>query len=277
MVHAIMLMMGFCTHHEHFLNGQHICQLWITVFWRIVRQKFWRKYMYSFKSKIRYSEVDQNCFLTLDKLIDYFQDCSIFHSESIGLGVDNLMETKHCWMLTAWQIVIDRMPRLTEEVVISTWPYSFRGFNGGRNFQMTDEDGNSIARADSQWVFVDAMTGHPTRCTDDQINGYKLEEKMELPCDAKRIRMPEDCDDRPSFFVRKDQIDTNHHVNNGQYVKMALEELPENIEVHQLRAEYRRQAVLGDEIFPKVKHEDGVWTVFLCNEEGKPYSTVEIQ
>lgn len=233
--------------------------------------------MYSFKSKIRYSEVDQQCFLTLDKLIDYFQDCSIFHSESLGLGVGNLAENRQCWMLTAWQIVIDRMPKLTEEVTISTWPYAFRGCNGYRNFQMTDEAGDYIARADSQWVFVDMNTGHPTRLTEEQLEGYKLDEKMELPCDARRIRMSDDCEERPSFLVRKDQIDTNHHVNNGQYVKMALEELPEDVRIHQMRAEYRRQAVLGDEIFPKVKHENGIWTVFLCNEEGKPYSTVEIR
>lgn len=232
--------------------------------------------MYSFKSKIRYSEVDQQCFLTLDKLIDYFQDCSIFHSESIGLGVDWLAERQQCWMLTAWQIVIDRMPRMGEEVTVSTWPYGFRGINGTRNFQMTDENGEYIARADSQWVFVDLATGHPVRISQEQLDGYKLEDKMEIPCDTRRIRMSDDCEERPSYFVRKDQIDTNHHVNNGQYVKMALEELPEDIQIRQMRAEYRRQAVLGDEIFPRVKHEDGVWTVSLCNEEGKPYSTVEI-
>lgn len=233
--------------------------------------------MYSFRSKIRYSEVDQECFLTLDKLIDYFQDCSIFHSETVGLGVDYLAEHEQCWMLTAWQIVIDRMPRLADEVTISTWPYAFRGCNGYRNFQMTDENGVFLARADSQWVFVDLKTGHPARLAKDQLEGYRLDEKMEIPCDAKRIRMPADCEERPSFLVRKDQIDTNHHVNNGQYVKMALEELPEDIAVHQMRAEYRRQAVLGDEIFPWVKQENGVLTVFLCSSEGTPYATVEIQ
>lgn len=232
--------------------------------------------MYSFKSRIRYSEVDQQCFLTLDKLIDYFQDCSTFHSESVGFGVEWLAERQQCWMLTAWQIVIDRMPKLGEEVTISTWPYAFRGINGARNFQMTDENGDVIARADSQWVFVDLTCGHPTRVGQELLEGYEFEEKMELPCDSRRIRMPEDCEERPHYLVRKDQIDSNHHVNNGQYVKMALEEIPENIQIHQMRAEYRRQAVLGDEIFPKVKHEGDVWTVFLCNKEGKPYSTVEI-
>ena len=48
--------------------------------------------MYSFNSRIRYSELDETGRLRLESLLDYFQDCSTFHSEDIGLGVDYLKE-----------------------------------------------------------------------------------------------------------------------------------------------------------------------------------------
>lgn len=233
--------------------------------------------MYSFKSRIRYSEVDQNTFLTLDKLIHYFQDCCIFHSESVGLGLENLAGQGQCWMLTGWQIVIERMPKLMEEVRVCTWPYSFRGCNGGRNFRMEDEAGNAIARADSGWVFIDLNTGRPAVIPEDQLAGYELEDKMEFAGAAGRLRVPADSEERSSFPVREDHLDTNHHVNNGQYVKMALAQLPGGIEIHRMRAEYKRQAKLGDEIVPKVKEQDEGWTVALCSKEGKPYAIVELQ
>ena len=43
--------------------------------------------MYTFESRIRYSETGSEGRLTMASLINYFQDCSTFHSEDLGLGV----------------------------------------------------------------------------------------------------------------------------------------------------------------------------------------------
>ena len=43
--------------------------------------------MYAFGSRIRYSETDSEGRLTLNALLNYFQDCSTFHSEDVGLGI----------------------------------------------------------------------------------------------------------------------------------------------------------------------------------------------
>ena len=48
--------------------------------------------MYSFDSRVRYSEVDDQGKLTFTSMIDYFQDCSSFHSEDVGVGIDYLKE-----------------------------------------------------------------------------------------------------------------------------------------------------------------------------------------
>ena len=44
--------------------------------------------MYTFESRIRYSETDSEGKLTMASLINYFQDCSTFQSEDHGLGLD---------------------------------------------------------------------------------------------------------------------------------------------------------------------------------------------
>ena len=41
--------------------------------------------MYSYQSRIRYSELDETGHLKIESLLDYFQDCSTFHSEDLGL------------------------------------------------------------------------------------------------------------------------------------------------------------------------------------------------
>ena len=73
--------------------------------------------MYQFNGRIRYSEVDSEGKLSLESLLDYFQDCSTFHSEDLGLGVEYLKEKHMAWVLSAWQIVVERYPKLCERVV----------------------------------------------------------------------------------------------------------------------------------------------------------------
>ena len=50
--------------------------------------------MYTYESRVRFSEVDHYETMTLPSIINYFQDGSIFQSEDIGLGVDYLKEKK---------------------------------------------------------------------------------------------------------------------------------------------------------------------------------------
>ena len=44
--------------------------------------------------------------------------------------------------------------------------------------------------------------------------------------------------------MQKHHLDTNHHVNNCQYICMAEDFLPEDFKVYQMRAEYKMQAKL---------------------------------
>ena len=72
--------------------------------------------MYAFDSRIRYSETDSEGYLTLDALLNYFQDCSTFHSEDVGLGIGYMKEIGQVWVLSSWQIVVNRYPKLGEKV-----------------------------------------------------------------------------------------------------------------------------------------------------------------
>ena len=90
--------------------------------------------IYQFDSRVRYSEVDENRRITLLSILNYFQDCSSFHSEKIGVGIDYLKEKQCAWVLSSWQIVLGELPVFGQEITVQTWPYSFKGFLGERNF-----------------------------------------------------------------------------------------------------------------------------------------------
>lgn len=232
---------------------------------------------YSFESRVRFSEVGEDKKLTLNALINYFQDCSTFHSEAAGVGMDYLAEKQQTWVLSAWQIVVERYPRLCEKIRISTWPYEFKRFLGNRNFVMEDEAGRPVAYANTLWTFLDLKTGMPAAVEEDQIQAYPLGEKLDMEYAPRKIRLPEGYQEFEKFTVKAHHLDSNHHVNNGQYIQMAQEYLPGDFIVSQMRAEYKNQAVLGDEIIPRVHEEKGTYTVSLDSPSGKTYAVIELK
>ena len=239
---------------------------------------------YYLDSKIRFSETDSSGALSLPGLINYFQDCATFQSESLGIGYDYLAKKGQAWVITAWQIVIDRMPRLYENIRAATWAYGFRACFGLRNFTLEDEAGNICVWANSEWVLFDIEKQQPVRVPKDEAEAYEAEERWEMEYAPRKIRMEKDSGQvLDSFQVIRHHLDRNMHVNNGQYISMAEVYLPENFKVRQLRAEYKAQARLGDQIIvkrclPKAdpsRTYDDLICIGLEDPEGKAYAVVE--
>ncbi|NCB92393.1 MAG: acyl-[acyl-carrier-protein] thioesterase [Clostridia bacterium] len=231
--------------------------------------------MYTFESRVRYSEIGEDKTLSLIGLLNYLQDCTTFHSESMGRGVDTLEAIHRAWVLTSWQVCVNRCPGMGEKINISTWPYAFKGFYGARNFTITTEQGEVLAYANSLWAFIDIESGKPVKIEPEEYEVYKLEEKLDMDYAPRKIVLPKENQIMEAFSVKRHHLDTNHHVNNAQYIRLAQDYIPQDFVVHQMRAEYKSQAVLGDVMIPVVTIGDGICTVALCNEENRPYAVVE--
>lgn len=231
--------------------------------------------MYSFDSRIRYSETDSQGQLTLAALLNYFQDCTTFHSEELGVGLEYLGERHLVWLLCAWQIVVERYPRLGEKVEISTIPYEFKGFLGSRNFLMKTKEGECLAKANSLWSHFNMQTGKVMVPAPEAIEGYVLGNPIEMDYAPRKIVIPKGGVREEPIVVRKYHLDTNHHVNNGQFVNMAMSYLPDNFVIRQMRAEYKKQAFLNDVLHPEVAYSDEKVVVALTDAADKPYVTVE--
>lgn len=237
--------------------------------------------MYSFQSKIRYSESDSEGKLSLSSLLNYFQDCSTFQSEELGVGFRYLKERNLVWVLSSWQIVVERYPKLCEEVLIGTFPYEFKSFLGSRNFFMAGKNGEYLAKANSLWSLLSTDTMKPVATPEDIVNRYVLEPKLAMDYASRKIVVPEGGSTADPILVQQYHLDTNHHVNNGQYVTIAMGYLPEGFGaahgIRQMRAEYKMQAFLNDELYPYVVQSDDFVVVSLRNAEGKAYVNVEFR
>ena len=231
--------------------------------------------MYSFDSRVRFSEVDEEQKLRLTALINFFQDCSTFQSEGLGLGIDALKEYGKAWVLNSWQIVVNRYPMMREEVRVETWPTGFEGIYGTRNFRLCSKDGEVLAYANSIWIFMDMKKGRPIRVQEEDVKEYPVEPALEMDYAPRKIELPKEAEDGSSYPVLRSQIDTNHHMNNSQYIQVALEVYPEGKMAGQIRVEYKKSAVYGDVIYTKIAKEETRTVVMLTDENGKVYAAVE--
>lgn len=232
--------------------------------------------MYTFEGRVRYSETDEFGKLSVTGIMNYLQDCSTFQSTDIGMGLGYLEKTHRTWLLSSWQIVIGRYPEMGEEIVIGTWPYEFKGIYGYRNFTIQDKKGNYLVKANSVWFFYDTVSQIPVRAQEKDIRGYQAGETEKLMMDyaPRKIHIPDRYTEYDPLTVAKHHIDTNHHVNNAKYVEIARELLPDQFTVGEIRVEYKRAAVCGDVIIPRVSTLETGYVISLCSAQGEPYAVV---
>ena len=230
--------------------------------------------MYTFNSRVRYSEVDSNARLTLDGIINYMQDCTNFQSEDLGVGLEFHKEKNLAWILNSWQIVIDEYTKMGENITIGTQSFGYEKMFGHRNFLITKEDGSRVAIANSLWVLMDLKKNRPRIVTPEIGDVYGKHKPLEMEYAPRKIKMPENVVKGREFVVQESQLDTNHHVNNGQYVRMAMNQI-ELPKVSELRVEYKKQALLGDMIVPFICRQENKTFVSLDDVDGKAYAVVQ--
>lgn len=249
--------------------------------------------MYEFKDRVRYSETDEMGRLRLSALVNYLQDCSTFHSTDAGLTVERLTEEKRAWLLSYWDIYVDRVPALCEEIVVGTSPYDVKGVLARRNFWIREPAGKYLVRADSIWFCYDTERQRPVKITEDMICPFgERRNVLALPESGRKIDVPEELTVGEPVLVSPHHIDSNHHVNNAQYIAIAadvlakadpaaadvpaMQEAQQYIGIHRIRAEYRKAAVLGNIMIPHIGKTEEGYCVSLQNEEGEVYCNVEI-
>ena len=145
---------------------------------------------------------------------------------------------------------------------------------GYRNFTLTDESGALFVAANSIWVFADTDTGRPVKPDPEYASRYPLDPPLPMESAPRKIEIPPEGTALAPIPVSESHLDSNHHVNNGQYVAMAAALLPGSAYTG-LRVEYKRSAQLGDIIYPRLTQTTDKCTVVLAAEDGAPYAIAE--
>ena len=240
--------------------------------------------MYSLKYKVTTSTCDSEGRLKLYSALQMMQDCSEMWIDSEPEVKDYFLRQNMAQLLATRQVEIIRVPDYKEELTVTTSVYGMKPMFGFRNTFIYDAEGKPCYKTWSMGAFVDKVAGKLKRVDDATIQSMTLEPQLEMNYKDRRIILPKgrSSESHPSLLedgrvateldkvktegevlepikVLRADIDYNKHLNNANYVRMAMELLPEDFVVSGLRVEYRVAAKLGDSLTPIIyKIADGI-------------------
>ncbi len=220
--------------------------------------------MYSLKYKVTTSTCDSEGRLKLYSALQMMQDCSEMWIDSEPGVKQYFAEQNMAQLLATRQVEIIRVPEYKEELTVTSTVYDMKPMFGFRNTFIYDAQGNPCYKTWSMGAFVDKVAGKLKRVDQATIDSMNLEPQKEMSYRDRRIILPKQGGDmlEPVKVLRAD-IDYNKHMNNANYVRMAMELLPESMAVRGMRVEYRVAAKLGDILTPTMYQTDDGFIVSL--------------
>ena len=231
--------------------------------------------MYTLNYKVTTSCCDSEGKLKLYSALQMMQDCSEMWIDSEPTARKFFKDNNMTQLLATRQVEIVRIPQFKDELVVTTSIYEVMPMYGFRNTFIRDAQGQPCYRTWSMGAFVDLATGKLARLSEDAIASLTLEPKQEMNYRGRRIILPkQDGTVLEPVTVMRADIDYNRHMNNANYVRIAMELLPEGFEVRDMRVEYRIAAKLGDRLVPTVHSIDGGYIVSLA-VDGEPSAIIE--
>ena len=224
--------------------------------------------MYELSDRIKYSEVGEDGKLMFHQLLNYFQDCSSFHLEDIGIHLEQL---NMAFYMLSWQVEINRMPKISETITVGTLMHGGKGAFGYRNYVMRDANDEILAYANMVGCFIDIQTQNLLKLTVDQHKMFPVEKKLEMEYLPRKIKMPTFETRYSPVLVSRYHIDMNHHVNNSQYAAMALDYLPNDWKYTRVQVEYKKAAREGQLLIPTTVLIDDIFYLAFSDEQQQPY------
>ena len=225
--------------------------------------------MYEKDFTVEYVDININGKLSDYGFFKYLQEMGCLHADACKYGLNDVERIRVAWILLDWKLNIFSRPSWNSRFHIKTWPSKMDSISCYRDFEVTDEAGKKLAVASSRWVLVNIDTGHISKIGPEVITAFGP--SLNSVCNDKIEKMIEPICYEKSFeyTILKRDIDTNHHLNNLNYILLASELLPNDAIYSNIDVMYKKQCLLGDTIVFKLHVENGEYIVSVKSSDDK--------
>lgn len=219
---------------------------------------------------VGYSDVDKSLGLSNSSILKMFEDIATMHSV---VAHDGLKDTPSRWFLTAYKVNITRRPEINEHITIKTWSTEIKGIQASREFEVYNENNELCITALSNWVRINSQTLRPERVTEEVAQAYGSESKTNFDDHwIEKLKEPESSDLEKEYFIDRNFIDANNHMNNVKYLDLAGNILPPEIyeagEASCFTIMYKKAIPYAETVKCLYSSDDDGYTVTIKNQDG---------
>ena len=187
------------------------------------------------------------------QLLRFFQEASATHAATLGVSTTDLAEQHLAWMLYRIRFEVVRWPKSGETVTLITYPSGFLRTLATREFELRDQQNDSLIQASSAWLVANTETRRVISIPEWIAKAAASDASPLLDISSRRVAKLDVSDfAAQELTVTKSDIDFLHHVNNVRYVEWILETIPkqtnQTAELSSLDIQFRKESVLGDKL-----------------------------
>ena len=181
---------------------------------------------YKMAVKVASFDTDSADRMRLSAVLRYQQEAGEQHLGPAGLGWRDLSGHGIAFVASRWHAVIHRLPRLEEEVTLTTWHRDRKGPRFFRCYEWRDAAGNLLIEGVMQFALV-SVADHRLLRGDEFMALAPLPDAVRgVGCgDPARFALTDPVG-AGTYAVRWSDIDRNGHMNNTRYADLAWDFLP---------------------------------------------------
>lgn len=186
-----------------------------------MQNKFTRRY------KLTAADCDAQFELPLAALVQNIIEVATDHANVLGVGYDRLVKDGNAWVLIRLSVELDRMPRVGDDYIITTWVEDFNRHFSRRDFEISIASGDTsevTGHVVSMWTVIDSTT-RKSAPLDSLGNLEKVKNPHGyIPAKAPRVKPRDfmDAEKRYDYRVAVSDTDTNRHLTSMRYIQLMI-------------------------------------------------------
>lgn len=222
------------------------------------------KYRRNFR--VRHYECDGYGHLNNVNYVRWMQETALDASADVGWDIAAYESIGQMWLIRETQIDYLEPAQYDDTITITTWVADFRHVQSRRMYEF-HKGNNLIARATTNWVYLDSATQRPARIPEEVKRAFMPDENDNAPTVDRFPDMPPHPEEPFSIVkpVEWRDLDSVGHVNNATYFAY-FEDVSTHVGRHygwgipqmkarqmamilrEMRLLYLRPAVIDDEV-----------------------------
>lgn len=180
--------------------------------------------IYQEAHQVAYYQGDTKKQMTLAMLVNVAILVSEHQNEELGITNELMQQHQVGWVVTQYQINVNRMPKVDETVTFATTATGYNKYFCYRDFWVTDQKGNRLVTIHSAWVMMSYKTRQMVAIIPEIVAKYKAPFMKGIKHFPRIHHVNADVAKRP-YRVRYYDIDANQHVNNVHYFDWMFDHL----------------------------------------------------